>query len=135
MTMDKVKKQPLQGLELERQLANRLNIKTYGPESGPFVVVSHSERRIYVFGNDYGVSSNSSFSTNLMEVLCDALPYDSWLTEVDGLTKIVGAGVSAVGNTAEEAAMRLLVENPWMASLPTDEAPVGCLADEMFKSS
>lgn len=134
MTMNKVKEKPLQGLELERQLANRLSIKTYGPEGGPFMLVSHSERRIYVFGNDYVVSSNSSFSTNLMEVLCDALPYDSLLTEVGDLTKIVGGGVSAVGNTAEEAAMRLIVANPWMASLSTDEAPLGLLADEMFKS-
>lgn len=135
MTMDKVQEQPLQGLELERKLANRLNIKTYGPESGPFMVVNHSERRIYVFGKDYVVSSNSSFSTNLMEVLCDALPYDSLLTEEGDLTKIVGGGVSSVGSTAEEAAMRLIVENPWMTTLSTDEAPLGRLADEMFKSS
>lgn len=131
--MNNVQEPLFQELLLERELANRLNIKAYGPSSGPFMLVSHSERRVYVFGKDYAVSSQSSFSTNLMEVLCDALPYDSSFSEVGHLTKIEGGGASAIGSSAEEAAMRLIVDNPSIASLSTDQAPLGRLADEMFK--
>lgn len=113
---------PFQELRFERALANKLNIKVYGPDEGPFMLVSRSERRVYIFGENYAVSSQSSFTTNLLDVLCDALPADCIISEVGNLSKIESSGVFALGSTPEEAAIRLIIENPSIINFTFSES-------------